>query len=75
MRVREYLGFNKLRILFKIFFESQLNTVHYHGRNTGNKIKKLQERALRLVYTTLTPSINEIDLGRDIKISLILEEK
>ena len=54
MRIRKYLDFNKTRILFKGFFESQFKycplTWIFYSRNTDNKINLLHERALRLVY-------------------------
>ena len=54
IRIRKYLDFNKTRILFKGFFESQFKycplTWMFYSRNTDNKINLLHERALRLVY-------------------------
>ena len=54
MRIRKYLDFNKTRILFKRFFESQFKycplTWMFYSRNTDNEINLLHERALRLVY-------------------------
>ena len=53
-RIRKYLDFNKTRILFKGFFESQFKccplTWIFYSRNKDNKINLLHERALRLVY-------------------------
>ena len=54
MKIRKFLDFNKTRVLFKGFFESQfkycLLTWMLYSRNTNNKINQLYERALRLVY-------------------------
>ena len=54
MRIRKYLDFNKTRILFKGFFESQFKycplTWMFYSRNANSKINQLHERALRLVY-------------------------
>ena len=54
-RMRKYLDFNKVRLLFKSFFESQfkdcLLTWMFYSRKTNNRINKLHERAPRLVYS------------------------
>ena len=46
--------FNKVRLLFKSFFEPQSKycplTWMFYSRKTNNRINKLHERALRLVY-------------------------
>ena len=48
-RIKKYLDFNKLRLLFKTFFDSQFKycplTWMFHSRTTSNKINKLHERA------------------------------
>ena len=53
-RVSPYLTTEKLRILLKAFIESQFSYCPliwmFHSRNLNNKINKLHERALRLVY-------------------------
>ena len=53
-RIAKYLDSNKLRILMKAFIESQFNYCPliwmFHSRQLNNKINKLHERALRLVY-------------------------
>ena len=47
MRLKKYLDFEKLRILFKTFFESQFKycplTWMFYSRGTNNKIDRLQE--------------------------------
>ena len=54
MRVSKYLRMEKLRLLLKSFIESQFNYCPLiwmcHSRALNNKINKLHERALRLVY-------------------------
>lgn len=63
MTIRKYLDFNKLRILFKIFLESQykycLVTWMVDGRNTNSKINKLQLSVLRIVYDEYTSAFKE----------------
>ena len=53
-RIKIYLDFNKLRLLSKTFFDSHFKyytlTWMFYSRTTNNKINKLHERALRLVY-------------------------
>ena len=52
--MREYLGFSKVILLFQPFFESRFKycalTWMFNSRKTNNKINKLHERTLRLVY-------------------------
>ena len=53
-RMRKYLGFIKVRLLLKPFFESRFKycalTWMFYSRKTNNRINKLHERTLRLVY-------------------------
>ena len=53
-RISKYLSKNNLRILMKTFIESQFNYCPliwmFHNRSANNKINRLHERALRLVY-------------------------
>ena len=53
-RIKKHLDFDKLRTLFKKLFESQFKycplTWMIYSRPTNNKINKLHERTLRLVY-------------------------
>ena len=53
-RVAKYLKPDKLRIIMKIFIESQFNYCPliwmFHSRTLNNKINRLHERALRIVY-------------------------
>ena len=54
VRVSKYLSSVKLRILMKSFIESQFNYCPlvwmFHNRTLNNKINRLHERALRIVY-------------------------
>ena len=53
-RVAKYLKPDKLRIIMKTFIESQFNYCPliwmFHSRTLNNKINRLHERALRIVY-------------------------
>ena len=63
-RVAEFLPFKKRRILFKAFIESQFKYCPlvwmFHGRQTNDKINKLHERALRIVYNDTITSFEEL---------------
>ena len=54
MRIREYLDFKKIRIIFKGFFEAQFKyyppTRMFYSKSTNRRINHLHERALRLIY-------------------------
>ena len=54
MRISKFLSEDKLRIIMKTFIESQFNYCPLlwmcHSRTLNNKINKLHERALRVVY-------------------------
>ena len=65
-RMIKYLDFYKRRILFKAFFESQFKYCPlvwmFHSRKTNNKINRLHERALRLIYNDyITPFAELLD--------------
>ena len=53
-RISKFMSKDKLRILTKAFVESQFGYCPliwmFHNRTLNNKINKLHERALRLVY-------------------------
>ena len=57
-RMATYLSFEKKRRLLKTFFESQFKYCPlvwmFHSRELNNKINRLQERALRLIYNDYT---------------------
>ena len=54
MRISKYLNKDKLRLIMKTFIESQFNYCPLiwmcHNRELNQKINKLHERALRVVY-------------------------
>ena len=53
-RISKYLSTEKLKIIMKTFIQSQFNycplTWMFHNRTLNNKINKLHERALKIVY-------------------------
>ena len=53
-RISNYISTQKLRILMKAFFESQFSYCPlvwmFHSRTLNNRINRLHERALRMVY-------------------------
>ena len=63
-RISKYLNKDKLKILMKAFVISQFNycplTWMFHNRTLNNKINKLHERALRLVYKDITLSFQDM---------------
>jgi exonuclease III len=54
MRISKYLTADKLKILVTAYIESQFNYCPlvwmFHSREANNKINRLHERALRLIY-------------------------
>jgi hypothetical protein len=54
-RYRRFLDFDKLKALIKAFVESQFSYCPlvwmFHDRNVNNRINRLHERALRLLYS------------------------
>ena len=63
-RVAQFLLFKTRRILFKAFIESQLKYCPlvwmFHGRQINDKISKLHERALKIVYNDTITSFEEL---------------
>ena len=63
-RMRKYLDFNKVRLLFKSFFESQFKycplTWMFYSRKTNNRINKFLERVLRLVYSDYESTFEDL---------------
>ena len=63
-RISKYLSLEKRKVLFKSFFESQFTYCPlvwmFHDRKMNNKINKLHERALRLVYSDDKSSFQEL---------------
>ena len=63
-RVSRYIDQEKLRLILKAFIESQFSYCSliwmFHCRSLNNKINKLHERALRLVYKDKNLSFREL---------------
>ena len=63
-RVSHFINIDKLRVLMKAFVESQFGYCPliwmFHCRILNNKINKLHERALPLVYKNETLSSDEL---------------
>ena len=63
-RISKYLNQDKLKLLMKAFIQSQFNYCPlvwmFHSRTLNNKINRLHERALRLVYKNDELSFNEL---------------
>ena len=63
-RVSKFLPFKKRCVLFKAFIESQFKYCPlvwmFHGRQINDKINKLHERALRIVYNDTNTSFEEL---------------
>ena len=67
-RIVEYVTLEKRRELFKAFIESQFNYCPLiwmlHSRTMNNKINRLHERSLRIVYSDQSSTFEEL-LERD----------
>ena len=67
-RVSKYMSMNKLRIIMKSFIESQFGYCPliwmFHNRTLNNRINRIHERALRLVYKDNTSTFSEL-LSKD----------
>ena len=63
-RISKYLNEEKLNILMKTFIRSQFNysplVWMFHSRTLNNKINRLHERALRVVYKNENSSFQEL---------------
>ena len=63
-RISGYMSFEKRRILMKAFIESQFNYCPliwmFHSRTMNNKINRIHERALRLVYSDYCSNFDEL---------------
>ena len=72
-RVSKYMGINKRRILMKSYIFSQFNYCPLvwmcHSRSLNNKINRIQERALRIVYKDYKSSFKEL-LQKDKSITI-----
>ena len=72
-RISKYMNKDKLKLIMKAFVTSQFNyaplTWMFHSRTLNNKINKLHERALRLVYDKQNLTFQELlDLDDSITI-------
>ena len=63
-RISNYMCQDKLRVLMKAFIESQFGycplTWMFHSRTLNNRINRLHERALRLVYKNSKMTFDEL---------------
>ena len=63
-RMSKLLSFKKRRIIFKSFVESQFKYCPliwmFYGRLTNNKINRLHERALRIVYNDYESTFEQL---------------
>ena len=63
-KMRKYLDFNKVRLLFKSFFESHFKycplTWMFFSRQTNNRTNKLHERAFTLVFSDYESTFEDL---------------
>ena len=63
-QIATFISFNKRRTLMKSFIEFKVNcfplTWMFHSRTMNNKINRIHERALRLVYSDHVSSFDEL---------------
>ena len=63
-RISHFISTDKLKLLMKAFIDSQFNYCPlvwmFHNRNLNNRINKIHERALRLVYKNPNCSFEEL---------------
>ena len=63
-RISPFMDFNKKRTLFNAFFESQFSycplTWMLHTRELNNKINRLQEKCLRIIFNDYCSSFQEL---------------
>ena len=68
-RVSNYMSLSQRRVLFKTFIQSQFNysplVWMFHHRNANNRIDRIHERALRIVYDDDFSSFEELLLKDD----------
>ena len=72
-RITTYMKLTKRRILMNAFFDSQFNYCPliwmFHSRNLNNKINRLHERCLRVIYNDKTSSFEQL-LENDNSVSI-----
>ena len=63
-RISNYVDQNKMRVLMKAFIESQFGYCPliwmFHSRKLNNRINRIHERALRLVYKDNLSTYDEL---------------
>ena len=63
-RISSFMSLEKRRTLMKAFIESQFNYCPliwmFHSRTLNNKINRIQDRALRTVYSDYNSSFNKL---------------
>ena len=68
-RICRYISLNKRKTLFNAFIQSQFAYCPlvwiFHGRDTENKIRRLHERVLRIVYSDYDSTFEELLLKDD----------
>ena len=72
-RMLKFLKFEKKRVLIKVYFESQFKYCpllwKFHERQVNNKINRVHERALRIIYEDNTSSFHTL-LENDVLFSV-----
>ena len=72
-RIAPYMDFNKKRLLVNVFFMSQFNYCPLiwvcHNSTKNNKINKIHERCLRLIYNNKKSSFENL-LDKDKSVSI-----
>ena len=73
-RISHYMDLNKRRNLMKAFITSQFSYCPliwmFHSRNLNNKINRIHERALRLVYQNNLSFSELLDLDNSVTVHL-----
>ena len=71
-RISHYMDLNKRRNLMKAFITSQFSYCPliwmFHSRNLNNKINRIHERALRLVYQNNLSFSELLDLNKSVTV-------
>ena len=72
-RMQRYMGFNEKEVLLKSFVQSNFNYCplvwDFYSSKSLNKIEKIQERALRIIYNDSTSHYNQL-LNKSSKASM-----
>ena len=73
-RIQKYMGFKEKEVLVNSFVLSNFNYCplvwHFCSSKSLKKIEKIQERALRILYTESTSDYNQL-LSKSMKIKLL----